>query len=227
MALIYFVEDDNLIYDLINATLQVAEYNQKGFTNPLALLEAIDEKTPDLLILDLMLPNISGYEVLERLNEKGHLKKFPVIILSAKSTELDKVKGLDLGASDYITKPFGVLEFLSRIKAMLRRFDKQRSSEHPLICGELFLDTETYSFKVNDHVVDLTVKEFDILELMMKNVNKVITREQFLNIVWGYEDEVETRALDMHINKLRTKIAAHTSNLYIETIRGIGYILKG
>lgn len=225
MDRIYFVEDDNLIYDLILATLQVAGYEAVGFKNPVHLLKAIDEQTPDLLVLDLMLPEMSGYDVLTKLDEKGYLKAFPVIILSAKSTELDKVKGLDLGASDYMTKPFGVLEFLSRIKAMLRRHERPVRMEM-LTCGELSLHISTHTFKVNEHVVDLTVKEFEILHLMMETPNVVITREQFLNIIWGYKDEVETRALDMHINKLRTKIAQQTNQTYIETIRGVGYILK-
>lgn len=226
MYKIYFVEDDALIYDLILATLQVAEYNAVGFKNPLMLLEEIDKEVPDLLILDLMLPYMSGYEVLEKLNEKGLLKRIPVIILSAKSTELDKVKGLDLGASDYMTKPFGILEFLSRIKALLRRQNIISKHEEPIICGELKLDAKTHSFKVNNNDVFLTLKEFEIIKLMMENVNTVITRENFLNLIWGYEDEVETRALDMHITKLRNKISSHSNKTYIETIRGVGYILK-
>lgn len=225
MDRIYFVEDDNLIYDLIQATLQVAGYEAIGFKNPIPLLKAIDEQTPDLLILDLMLPEMSGYDVLTILDEKGYLKTFPVIILSAKSTELDKVKGLDLGASDYMTKPFGVLEFLSRIKAMLRRHERP-SKVDTLTCGELTLQITTHTFTINENSVELTVKEFEILQLMMETPNTVITREQFLNIIWGYKNEVETRALDMHINKLRTKIAKHTTQTYIETIRGVGYILK-
>lgn len=226
MHTIYFVEDDDSIYDLILATLQVAEYKAVGFKNPRALLDAIDNETPDLLILDLMLPYMSGYEVLEKLGPKGCLKKFPVIILSAKSTELDKVKGLDLGACDYITKPFGVLEFLSRIKAALRRSEISIKRKESIVCDELLLDMKTRSFQINCNVVNLTVKEFEILQLLMENPNNVITREQFLNIIWGYEDEVETRVLDMHINNLRSKISEHTKKSYIETIRGIGYILK-
>lgn len=226
MYTIYFVEDDDSIYDLIAATLQVAEYKAVGFKNPKVLLETINEETPDLLILDLMLPYMSGYQVLERLNQKGFLKKFPVIILSAKSTELDKVKGLDLGACDYITKPFGVLEFLSRIKAALRRSEVSIKRNEPIICDELMLDINTRTFSINCNIVGLTVKEFEIIHLMMSNKNNVITREEFLNLIWGYEDEVETRALDMHINNLRAKIADHTDKSYIETVRGIGYILK-
>lgn len=227
MDKIFFIEDDELIYDLIEATLQVADYDIKGFKNPLHLLEALDKEVPDLLILDLMLPHMNGYDVLEELSKKGMLKKFPVIILSAKSAELNKVKGLDMGATDYITKPFGVLEFLSRIKAALRRRNIIKAVEEVYEFGELKLVVHNHTFLVNNTPVDLTVKEFEIIKLMMQLGNMVISREQFLNVIWGYEDEVETRTLDMHINKLRSKIGEHTTHSYIETIRGIGYILKG
>lgn len=223
---VYFVEDDSSIYGLLEATLQVSEYLYKGFSNPLDFLKELAISPPDLLVLDLMLPHMNGYDVLKELSKDPHYKKIPVVILSAKSTELDKVKALDLGATDYITKPFGVLEFLSRLKAIFRREQQIKKNKEVITVGELSLHVFNHSFYIGDTQVHLTVKEYEVIKLLMELANTVVNREQFLNIIWGYESEIETRTLDMHINKLRTKIRKVTDKVYIETVRGVGYILK-
>lgn len=224
---IYFVEDDSSIYGLIEATLQVSEYDFQGFANPLDFLKELSVKKPDLVILDLMLPHMSGYDVLREMSNDLEYKKIPVIILSAKTTELDKVRALDNGATDYITKPFGVLEFLSRIKAIFRREDQIRKNKEIIIIGDLKLHIFNHTFYVGETNVYLTLKEYEIMKLLMQLANTVVDREQFLDLVWGFKTEVETRTLDMHINKLRNKIAQATDKEYIETVRGVGYILKG
>lgn len=222
---VFFIEDEDSIYDLIDAMLLVGGYEKKGFKEPLAFLEQLDKEKPDLIVLDLMLPNIDGFEVLKRLKENHTLCQIPVIILSAKSSELDKVRGLDMGASDYITKPFGVLEFISRVKANLRK-SKTQDPADVIIIRELKLNLTKYCFMINDNVVDLTVKEYNILKLLMENVSTVISREKFLNTIWGYHNFVETRSLDMHIKTIREKISKYTSVNYIETIRGVGYVIN-
>ncbi len=224
---IYFVEDDSSIYGLIEATLQVSEYDFQGFANPLDFLKELSVKKPDLVILDLMLPHMSGYDVLREMSNDLEYKKIPVMILSAKTTELDKVRALDNGATDYITKPFGVLEFLSRIKAIFRREDQIRKNKEIIIIGDLKLHIFNHTFYVGETNVYLTLKEYEIMKLLMQLANTVVDREQFLDLVWGFKTEVETRTLDMHINKLRNKIAQATDKEYIETVRGVGYILKG
>lgn len=224
---IYFVEDDSSIYGLIEATLQVSEYDFQGFNNPLDFLKELSLRKPDLVILDLMLPHMSGYDVLREMNNDLEYKKIPVMILSAKSTELDKVRALDNGATDYITKPFGVLEFLSRIKAIFRREEQVRKSKEIIKVGELSLHVFNHTFYVGEKEVYLTLKEYEIMKLLMQLANTVVNREQFLDLIWGFKTEVETRTLDMHINKLRNKIGEVSNKEYIETVRGVGYILKG
>jgi|SRR5690554_6711724 len=223
---IFFVEDDESIFELINATLSVAGFETKGFREPLSFLEHIKNEQPDLIILDLMLPHLDGYEVLKKITCQPIIREIPVIILSAKSAELDKVKGLDLGASDYITKPFGVLEFLSRVRVNLRKGRRQLFDTECLEFGNLKINNLDFSFYVDSKKVDLTVMEFEIIRFLMEMANTVITRAQFLSVIWGYTEEVESRALDMHINKLRNKIKEHTDQVHIETVRGVGYILK-
>lgn len=224
--LIYFVEDDTNIYDLIEATLTVNNFTPMGFYEPLSMLKSIQIKKPDLILLDLMLPHMNGYEVITYLKSNNDTSKIPVIFVSAKSSESDIVKGLDLGANDYITKPFGIKELISRIKVNLNKtvvIDDGQNYE----VGELFLDTAKHKFYVNGVVVELTLTEFQLLQYLMKNNSIVMTRNRLLKDIWGYTDATETRTLDMHIRSLREKIQKHSSHPYIETVRGVGYVING
>lgn len=223
---IFFVEDDENIYELIEATLAVSDYETKGFIEPLSLLEEIKTNIPDLIILDLMLPNMSGYDVIKNIKSKKNLEDISIIILSAKSSELDIVKGLDLGADDYITKPFGILEFSSRIKANLRKNSTKKDVNEIIKIRGLEINNAKHRCTLNGEVVDLTVTEYQIVELLMKNVATVLTRQKILNIIWGYDYLTDTRTLDMHVKAIREKFSQITSEKYIETVRGIGYIIN-
>lgn len=220
---IFFVEDDESIYYLIEAALSAGGYEKRGFVEPLAMLEVLEEEKPHLIVLDLMLPNLDGFEVLKHLKSNSQLSHIPVIILSAKSSEPDIVKGLDMGASDYITKPFGVLEFISRIRANLRKVDQ--INQNVLIVRDLQLNLDKHSCTLCNVPLDLTVKEYQVLKLLMENVGNAITRDRLLRDIWGYDQFAETRSLDVHIKTIRDKFAKVTSDVYIETIRGIGYII--
>ena len=223
---IFFVEDDENIYELIEATLAVSDYETKGFIEPLSLLEEIKNNKPDLIILDLMLPNMSGYDVIKNIKSKKNLEDISIIILSAKSSELDIVKGLDLGADDYITKPFGILEFSSRIKANLRKHSSKKDVNEIIKIRDLEINNAKHRCTLKGEVVDLTVTEYQIVELLMKNVATVLTRQKILNIIWGYDYLTDTRTLDMHVKAIREKFSQITSEKYIETVRGIGYIIN-
>lgn len=224
---IFFVEDDQNIYELIEATLSVHDYAVKGFFEPLAMLEEIKTNKPDLIVLDLMLPNMNGYEVIKTLKANRLYEDIPIIILSAKSTELDIVKGLDLGASDYITKPFGILEFSSRIKTNLRKNSPKINDGDIIKIKDLIIDDSKHKCLIKDDVVDLTLTEYQILKLLMENASRVMTRTKILNIIWGYDHLAETRTLDMHIRSIREKMSHFTDEQYIQTIRGVGYIING
>ena len=223
--LIYFVEDDNNIYELIDTTLKLNGFTSVGFYEPLEMIETVKKKLPDLLLLDLMLPNMSGYDVIKLFKAVPSYQNVPIIIVSAKFTENDIVTGLDLGANDYITKPFGIKEFISRIRSNLRKKVIVENS-HQLLVGELKLDFDRHKAYVNDNPIDLTFTEFQLLEYLMKNCNQVMTRNRLLKEIWGYAEDTETRTLDMHIRSLREKIGRHTTKQYIETVRGVGYIIN-
>ncbi|HNZ77894.1 MAG TPA: response regulator transcription factor [Bacilli bacterium] len=224
--LIYFVEDDENIAELLEATLSLNGYRSKGFFEPLAMLKDLATTKPDLIILDLMLPNMNGYDVLKYMKKNDNLADIPVIILSAKSSELDIVKGLDLGASDYMTKPFGILELSSRIKANLGKMVKKSGNEDLLVVRELQLDESKHQCTLRGEIVKLTVTEYEIVKVLMKNKGVVMTRNKLLNMIWGYENLAETRTLDMHIKSIREKFSKVTMDIYIETVRGIGYIIN-
>lgn len=221
--IIYFVEDDENICELINATLKASGYNPVGFIDPLVMLESIKNEKPDMILLDIMLPNMNGFEVLQLLKDSSEYKNIPIIIISAKSSELDKVKGLNLGCDDYLTKPFGILELIARIKANLRKKERSYDDDEKIHIGELCVDLNGYNASVNGECLNLTVKEFEILKHMISNANKVITRENLLMQIWNYDYVVETRSLDMHIKAIRDKIAKYSNKEYITTIRGVGY----
>ncbi len=221
---IFYVEDEENINALIGATLEKNNFEAHGFLNPTSFLKKLETKKPDLIVLDLMLPVINGFEVLKRLKNNKDYENIPVIILSAKSAETDIVRGLDMGASDYITKPFGLLEFISRINTNLRKVNMHK--DKTLTIRELKLELSSHQCFVNNNLLELTSKEFDLLLVLMENPSIVVTRGIFLKKIWGYEYQAETRTLDMHIKSLREKIAKYTSNIYIETIRGVGYIIN-
>ncbi len=215
--LIYFLEDDGSIAYIIEKTISNAGYLSKRFEKAESLLEAIRIETPDLLLLDILLPESSGLEVL--LKVRTFYKDLPIIMVSALGTEMDKVKALDAGADDYITKPFGILELTSRINAQLRKSNAKRV----LIKGNLELNKESYKCLIDHHEISLTTKEFEILYLLLKNDGKVVTKEMLFNEVWQMDVSIETRTLDMHIKSLRNKIK--DANFEIITIRGMGYSL--
>lgn len=222
---IYFVEDDPAIYNLIEETLDVNGFENRGFEEPLEMLQVISKTKPDLIILDLMLPHMSGYDVIETLQKKKEYNMIPIIIVSAKSTENDIVKGLDLGASDYITKPFGIREFVSRIKTNLRKVPKIEN-ENIIVVRDLLIDDDKHRCTFNGKLLELTLTEYSLLKHLMQNANHVQTRTKLLNIIWGYSHLAETRTLDMHIRSIREKLSHFTTEQYIETVRGVGYIIN-
>ncbi|NLK12444.1 MAG: response regulator transcription factor [Candidatus Phytoplasma sp.] len=213
--LVYFLEDDTSIHYIIEKTLQQANFSYEGFYEAEKLIERIKENMPDLFLLDIMLPDLSGIEVIKYIRSKS--KDAIIIVVSALNSEIDKVKALDLGADDYITKPFGVLELISRINAHARRIEKTKV----YVKEDLKLNLEEHSFYIKDRKVTLTNKEFDVLYLLLKNEGKVVRKETFFKEIWDMTAEVETRTLDMHIKSLREKIK--DSKVEIITVRGVGY----
>lgn len=213
--LIYYLEDDVQISYIIEKTITNAGFDQKGFTKGKDFLEQVRKKTPDLVILDVMLPDISGLEVLAKL--RTYYKDLPVIMLSALDTEMDKVKALDLGADDYMSKPFGILELTARMNAHLRKSGARNLIEK----GNVTIDKDKYKCFVDHKEVNLTTKEFDILFLLLKNDGKVVTKETLFNEIWQMDVSIETRTLDMHIKSLRDKLK--DADIEIKTVRGVGY----
>ena len=213
--LVYFLEDDTSIHYIIEKTLQQANFSYEGFYEAEKLIERIKENMPDLFLLDIMLPDLSGIEVIKYIRSKS--KDAIIIVVSALNSEIDRVKALDLGADDYITKPFGVLELISRINAHARRIEKTKV----YVKEDLKLNLEEHSFYIKDRKVTLTNKEFDVLYLLLKNEGKVVRKETFFKEIWDMTAEVETRTLDMHIKSLREKIK--DSKVEIITVRGVGY----
>ncbi|SEI49114.1 two-component system, OmpR family, alkaline phosphatase synthesis response regulator PhoP [Streptococcus sp. 45] len=221
--MIYCVEDDDDIRELMLYTLKTAGFEAQGFSNADDFWQAMSSQKPDLVLLDIMLPGSDGLTILEKLEEPPAAEDISVIMATAKGTEYDKVKGLDMGADDYLVKPFGMMEMISRIKAVLRRSQKT-SAPKQLQLGNLSLDVQNYIVKKDNRVIHLTLKEFELLALLMKNPNRVFTRQDLLSQVWGDDFLGETRTVDVHIGTLRTKLgdASH----YIQTIRGVGYRLE-
>lgn len=221
MAKIFIVEDDLNIRQLIEYALTQNGFESKGFEDAPSLYQALEEEQPDLFILDIMLPGEDGYSILRRL-KSGTFRSTPVIMLTAKTTEYDKVKGLDMGADDYISKPFGIMELVSRIKAVLRRY--QSTKKEKLSYKGLELDLEKREFRIDGELVELTYKEFELLTLFMENLEMVLSRDQIMNAVWETEYSVETRTVDVHIQSLRRKLGKKRQ--LIQTIRNVGYKMK-
>ena len=220
--MIYCVEDDESIRELMLYTLGTAGLDSRGFNDGKELNAAISVEVPDLIMLDIMLPGESGISILKRLKENFRTKDIPVIMATAKGTEFDKVKGLDLGADDYLVKPFGMMEMVSRVKAVLRRCDPHKGSQ--IKTGVIMMDTSSHEVTVSGAPVELTLKEFDLLRMFMENEGIVFTREEILNLVWGLDYLGETRTVDVHIGTLRAKLGKASG--YISTVRGVGYKME-
>ena len=223
MALIYVVEDDKNIQEIETFALTNVGYLVKGFGSAKELYHALEEATPNLILLDIMLPDEDGLSILRRLRTEPDTANIPIIMVTAKTTEIDKVKGLDMGADDYMTKPFGVMELISRVKAILRRSANPEDKEKILRLGNIILDREKRAVYVKDVPCELTYKEYELLKLLMVNAGIVTTREVILDRVWGIDFEGESRTLDMHIKTLRQKLSTESS--LIKTVRNVGYII--
>ncbi|MFG6357016.1 MAG: response regulator transcription factor [Acetatifactor sp.] len=223
MALIYVVEDDRSIQEIETYALAGAGFQVRGFDCAVDFLHALDKERPDLVLLDIMLPDEDGLTVVQKLRNSRDTMLLPVIMVTAKTAEIDKVRGLDLGADDYLTKPFGVMELLSRVKAMLRRSQGGRG-ENRLILGEIVMDREKHEVTVCKQVCELTYKEYELLKLLLKNPGIVLPRDAILEQVWGSSFEGESRTLDMHIKTLRQKLGDQGS--MIRTVRNVGYVIE-
>lgn len=221
--MIFCVEDDNSIRDLMIYTLRSAGFEAEGFSDGAGLLDALRTQTPQLIMLDIMLPGEDGISILKRLRHQTSTADIPVIMATAKGTEYDKVMGLDLGADDYLAKPFGMMEMISRIRAVLRR-TAPKEKEPLLRIGSLELNPSTYTVFAGENKVQLTLKEYKLLRTFMENPGRVYTRDQLLEIVWGMDFTGETRTVDVHIGTLRTKLGKYSD--YIETVRGVGYKME-
>ena len=222
---IYYVEDDTSIRELVLYALKTAEFQVMGFENAASFYKRMKEHLPDLILLDIMLPDEDGVSILKKLKSRPDTENIPVIMMTAKSSEYDKVLGLDSGADDYITKPFGVMELISRVKAVIRRSDRSKGSAGEVLkIGELVLDEQKHEVYARGQEVSLTFKEFELLSYLMKNRGLVLSRDKILNTIWNYEYEGESRTVDVHIGSLRQKLG--TCGDFIKTIRGIGYKIE-
>lgn len=221
--MIYCVEDDSSIRDLIIYTLESTGFKAKGFDSGADLYDAINDETPELIMLDIMLPGEDGLSILKHIKASSSTKDIPVIMATAKGTEYDTVKGLDLGADDYLSKPFGMMEMVSRVRAVLRR-TSSNTDEHAIQNGSIAMDLSEHRVTIDGKEIMLTLKEFELLKVMLENLGMVFTREQLLDMIWGIEFTGETRTVDVHIGTLRTKLG--DEGKYIETVRGVGYRME-
>ena len=222
--MIWCVDDDNTIRDIEVYTLTQTGFEAKGFADGISMLEALKTEKPELIVLDIMLPGKDGVEVLKEIRSNPETRKIPVIMATAKGTEMDKIQGLDTGADDYLVKPFGVMEMVSRIKAVLRRCEPDEKEE-VLSIGEITLSDKEHLVTVNGEKVVLTFKEFEILKLFMSNPGIVFSRDKLLSEVWGVDYLGESRTVDMHIKTLRQKLG--DAGALIETVIGVGYEMEG
>ncbi len=220
--MIYCVEDDNTIREMELYTLEQTGFAARGFADGMAMLEALQSETPELIVLDIMLPEMDGIEILKKLRADTKHRDIPVIMATAKGTEMDKITGLNLGADDYLVKPFGMMEMVARINAVLRRTAKVQ--EAGITVGGISLNEAEHTVTVSGESIALTPKEFDILSLFMKNTNLVLSREKLMHQVWGSDYMGESRTVDMHIKTLRQKLGAAGGQ--IKTVIGVGYRLE-
>ena len=222
--MIYFVEDDNGIRELVVYTLSSASMDAKGFALPSEFWAAMKQKRPEMILLDIMLPEEDGMSILHKLRQAPETREIPVMMITARSSEYDKVIGLDSGADDYLPKPFGMMELIARVRALLRRTQKDTQDSGGYRVGCLYVSPDRHVVRVNNVDVSLTFKEFEMLVLLLRHKNMVLTREQFLNQVWGYSFDGENRTVDVHIRTLRHKLGE--AGAYIRTIRGVGYKIE-
>ncbi len=221
MALIYVVEDDSSIREIEEIALKNSNYMVCAFGKAKDFYKKLDEILPDLVLLDIMLPDVNGYEILKKLRSDPLTKRLPVIMVTAKTTEMDMIRGLDEGADDYIKKPFSVMELITRVKALLRRTDSSEPSV--LRVGNIMLDHERHLVVVGERQLELTFKEYELLRYLMINPSVVLSREAIMLQVWGTEFEGESRTVDMHIKTLRKKLGEEGAR--IRTVRNVGYTI--
>lgn len=218
--MIYCVEDERNIRELLVYTLETTGYQARGLADGKELMLALKEELPELILLDIMLPGDDGYTILEKLKSVSETRDIPVIMVTAKEAEFDKVRALEGGADDYVTKPFGMMEFVARVKAVLRRCGHQ-NEDSELSCGELKVHVKRHEVRYQGEKIELARKEFELLQYLMENQGLVLTRNQLLCHVWGYDFDGETRTVDVHVRTLRQKLGA--AGDMIETVRGVGY----
>lgn len=223
--MIYVLEDDESIRELIIYTLNGQNMQAKGFGTPSEFWDAVHEKTPSLVLLDIMLPEEDGFSILQKLRAAPATKRLPVIMLTAKGSEYDIVRGLDIGADDYVPKPFRMMELLSRIRALLRRSGADNDRQEEYRVGNLYVNPVRHEVQVDGKDVVLTLKEFELLSLLISRQGIVFTRAQLLDEIWGYGFDGESRTVDVHVRTLRQKLGE--AGNYIETVRGIGYKIGG
>lgn len=223
MATIYIVEDDVNIREIERYALKNSGYEVEEFESGAQLFARMKKVLPSLLLLDIMLPDEDGLEILSQIRSRKDTAGIPIIMVTAKTSELDKVKGLDLGADDYITKPFGVMELISRVKALLRR-TQSAAPETQLCHGDITVDNDKHAVFLGDKPCELTFKEFELLKYLMINKGIVLSRDKIMDQVWGFEYEGESRTVDMHIKTLRQKLG--TSGSCIKTVRNVGYMIE-
>ena len=222
MALIYIVEDDESIREIETIALKNSNSIVSAFENAKEFYKKLDELVPDLILLDVMLPDESGYDIVRKLRKRPATQDIPIIMVTAKTTEMDMIKGLDGGADDYIKKPFSIMELITRVKALLRRTAKEEPKLLKL--DDLVIDHERHVVTVNNEPVDLTYKEYELLRLLMGSQGIVMTREVIMRSVWDTDFEGETRTVDMHIKTLRHKLGDYGSR--IKTVRNVGYVIE-
>jgi len=219
--MIYIVEDDRNIQEIELFALKNSGFSAVGFETARDFWKAMDAKLPELILLDIMLPDEDGLSILKRLRMGSETRRIPVMLVTAKGSEIDKVKGLDSGADDYIAKPFGVMELIARVKALLRR--SGRDEEETYVCGAVTLDSERRMVYVEKNPVELTYKEFELLRLLMRNQGIVVSREVIMDRVWESTFEGESRTIDVHVRTLRQKLGS--AGAQIKTIRNVGYVI--
>lgn len=222
MALIYIVEDDESIREIETIALKNSNYIVSAFENAKEFYKKLDELVPDLILLDVMLPDESGYDIVRKLRKRPATQDIPIIMVTAKTTEMNMIKGLDGGADDYIKKPFSIMELITRVKALLRRTAKEEPKLLKL--DDLVIDHERHVVTVNNEPVDLTYKEYELLRLLMGSQGIVMTRDVIMRSVWDTDFEGETRTVDMHIKTLRHKLGDYGSR--IKTVRNVGYVIE-
>lgn len=221
--MIYYAEDDKSIRELVIYALKNTGFEAEGLENSTELFAAIEKRKPRLILLDIMLPDEDGISILKKLRSDEKTATIPVIMVTAKNTEYDKITGLDSGADDYVSKPFGVMELISRINAVLRRTSGDTS--HSISYKSITVNQSMHAVTADGEPVELTLKEYELLSLMISNLGVVFTRDNLLNKIWGYDFDGETRTVDVHVRTLRAKLG-HSGDI-IETVRGVGYRIGG